>query len=207
MAVNTIEFAPPPANVAAIPHDYVARLSVEQYHEMIEAGILQSGDPIELLEGWLVYKMPKNPPHVYVTSTTAEIVQALLPVGWFVRQQDPITFEDSEPEPDVSVVRGHVRLYVARHPIPSEVALVIEVSDSTLERDQHVKQRIYAEGRIPFYWIINLVHDQIEVYSNPSGSGAQATYLRKEIFRATDSIALVIENKQVGSLLVQDLLP
>ena len=207
MAVKEFETFYPSPKVAAVPREPIWRLSVAQYREMLDAGILQSDDPIELLEGWLVYKMAKNPPHPVAVKLLEIAFAKIVPEGWFVRQQDPITFEESEPEPDIAIIVGTVRQYVERHPIPAEVALIVEVSDSTLERDRDVKQRIYARGRIPFYWIINLVDEQIEVYSAPTGYGEHAKYLRREIFQRGDSFPVIVDNKQIGIVDAADVLP
>jgi Uma2 family endonuclease len=111
---------------------------------MIQAGILTEDDPVELLEGWLVTKMPKKATHTLTTQLTQEILAQIVPNGWFVNAQEPITLKDSEPEPDVAVVRGKRRNYQNRHPGPTDVALVIEVADATLQRDQIIKKRLYA---------------------------------------------------------------
>ncbi len=153
----------------AVPTDPIWRLSVEQYHAMIRAGILTDDDPVELLEGWLVYKMPKNPPHRLVTRLTREALERIVPAGWFVDAQEPITTETSEPEPDVTVPRGTRRQYADHHPRPEELALLVEVSDTTLARDRGSRKRIYARARIPVSWIINLQERQIEVYTEPTG--------------------------------------
>jgi hypothetical protein len=92
--------------VTGIPTDQIWRLSVEQYHQMIRIGILTDDDRVELLEGWLVTKMPKNPPHRLSTQLTREAIARLLPPEWYVDDQEPITTEDSEPEPDISVLRS-----------------------------------------------------------------------------------------------------
>ena len=91
---------------ADIPQDLIWRMGVEQYHAMIEAGILTDDDSVELLEGWLVLKMPKNPPHRATTRLVRAGLERVLPEGWYVDSQEPITLIDSEPEPDVVVVRG-----------------------------------------------------------------------------------------------------
>jgi Uma2 family endonuclease len=131
------------------PDDLIWRLSVGQYHEMIRAGILTSDDPVELLAGWLVYKMPKNPPHRIATRLAQEVLEAVVPTGWYVDAQEPVTLSDSEPEPDVMIVRGETRDYHDRHPGPEDVALIIEVADPTLERDREVKKILYARAGIP----------------------------------------------------------
>jgi len=95
------------------------KLTVEQYEHMAEAGVLQSDEPIELLEGYLVRKMTKHAPHTTATQLVRIAVERLLPPGWVYRVQDPIRLDDSEPEPDGAVVAGDVRTYSARHPLVS----------------------------------------------------------------------------------------
>ena len=148
---------------AAVPTDLIWRLSVNQYHQMVCAGILTEEDPVELLAGWLVPKMPKNPPHRVATRLLRQALERVVPAGWYVDSQEPITTADSEPEPDVVVVRGETRQYLDRHPGPQDVALIIEVADTTLQRDRVLKQRIYAAAGIPVYWIVNLLDNQLEV--------------------------------------------
>lgn len=89
-----------------IPIDLLWRLRVDQYHAMIQSGILSGDDPVELLEGWLIVKMPKNPAHRISTHLVRTAIESILPSGWYVDSQEPITLSDSEPEPDVMIVRG-----------------------------------------------------------------------------------------------------
>src|SRR5215813_12133096 len=86
------------------PNEVLWRLSVAQYHEMIRASILTEDDPIELLEGLLIHKMPENPPHRMATHLTSEALRAVIPEGWYVDSQEPITLEDSAPEPDLCII-------------------------------------------------------------------------------------------------------
>jgi Uma2 family endonuclease len=156
------------------------RMSVDRYHEMIEAGVLGPDDRVELLEGLLVDKMTIDPPHRIATRLTRLALESAVPEGWYVEEQKPLTFADSEPEPDVAVIRGDTRQYRDRHPGPADVMLVVEVSDASLRRDRKVKKRIYARAGIPLYWIVNLVERCVEVYSE-SGDG---DYARCEIYHA-----------------------
>ena len=107
----------------------------------------------------------------------------------------------------VTIVRGETRQYLDRHPGPQDVALVVEVADSSLQRDRSLKKRLYAEARIPVYWIVNLLANQIEVYSEPSGPHEQPDYQQQQIYGLADTVPVVIEGSEVGRLLVQDLLP
>lgn len=106
------------AETAAVPEDLIWRMGVEQYHAMIRSGILIDDDPVELLEGWLVFKSPKNPPHRAATRLICEALESIIPTGWYVDSQEPITLADSEPEPDVAMIRGDTRRYLDRHPGP-----------------------------------------------------------------------------------------
>ncbi|HLG16989.1 MAG TPA: Uma2 family endonuclease [Blastocatellia bacterium] len=142
---------------AGKPDDLIWRLSVEQYHDMIRAGILTPDDPVEMLAGWLVYKMPKNPPHRIATKLALQALEAVVPAGCYVDSQEPITLDDSEPEPDVMVVRGDTRQYRERHPGVDDVVLIVEIADTTIERDRGVKKAVYARAGIPVYWIVNLL--------------------------------------------------
>ncbi len=188
----------------AVPRDPIVRLSVEQYHEMIRAGILAADNQVELLEGWLVAKLPKKPQHRIATRLTQKALEAIIPDGWYVDAQEPITLTDSEPEPDVMIVRGATQDYHERHPHADEIALVVEISDSTLERDRRMKKRMYARAGIPVYWIVNLIDNTCEVYNAPSV--ADADYQQIDIYDLTGTLPVLIEEREIGTVRVQDLL-
>ena len=190
-----------------LPSGLLWRLSVDQYHQMIRAGILTEDDRVELLEGLLVTKMTKNPPHIVATDLLQAALPRIVPAGWFVSMQNPVTTEDSESEPDGRVVRGHPRDYVGRRAGPSDVALVVEVADTSLASDQGVKKRIYARAGIPYYWIVNLLDCRLEVFSDPTGPAAEPDYRRRQDFGPADAVSLVIEGREVGHLDVSELLP
>lgn len=190
-----------------VPTEPVWRFSVDQYHQMIRLGILNEDDPVELMEGWLVHKMPKNPPHRAATKLTRNALEALVPDEWYVDAQEPITLKDSEPEPDIVVVRGNTRDYLDRHPGGQDLALVVEVADSTLERDRTVKKRLYARAGIPGYWIVNLCEQLLEVYTEPISQVEESTYQKRTDHSLSDTVMLIIEGREVGSLTVSELLP
>lgn len=191
----------------AVPPDPAQRLTVEQYHEMITSGILPEDNSMELLEGRLVRKMPKKPPHSVATKFLRKALERAIPPGWEVDSQEPITTSDSEPEPDGMVYRGNDRQYLDRHPSPEDVAMVAEVSNSSLQEDRTTKKRLYARARVPIYWIINLVDNQLEVYTDPSGPTEQPDYGQRQVYGPGDTIPLVIEGAEVGRIAVSDLLP
>jgi len=190
-----------------IPSLPIWRFTVEEYHEMIDSGILRSGTPIELLEGWLVRKMIKKPPHELSTGCICDILAELVGPEWHVRNQGPITTDDSEPEPDVSVARGSRRDYVDRHPSPSDIAIVIEVADTSLDHDRGQKKRIYATSRILVYWIVNLQDRCVEVYTKPTASAERPEYADQHVYQSGDRISVFLDEVEVGQLAVDDLLP
>lgn len=182
-------------------------LTVDAYHALIRTGKLSDDDPVELLEGMLVHKIAKSPPHSMITAMTRHAVEALLPDGFHYHSQDPVTLADGEPEPDGSVVRGRFGDYMTRHPGPDDVPLVIEVADASLDRDHGIKLRSYARARIAKYWIVNLVDRQIEVYTNPDPAAANGpTYRRKAVFKSGASVPLNIDGWHLSDLPVAPLL-
>ncbi|MFN8489728.1 MAG: Uma2 family endonuclease [Caldilineaceae bacterium] len=190
-----------------VPTEPIGRLSVEHYHAMVQAGILTDDDPIELLEGWLVVKMTKNPPHRVITGLIRQALERILPNGWYVDSQEPITTNDSEPEPDVVIVRGERIDYLERHPGPEDVALVVEVADATVRRDRGTKKRVYARAGIAVYWLVNLVNQQIEVYTQPTQSGKQPDYKQSHIYHLDDRLPVTLNGVEIGQLAVRELLP
>ena len=199
----------PDVRANGFPPAALYRLSVEQYHDMIRQGILKDGDPVELVEGVLVLKMTKNPPQTFATQSLRDLLPRLLPPGWFVDDQEPVTTQDSEPEPDISVVRGDRRHYLEqdRHPGPQDTALVIEVSDSSLHVDETVKLRAYARASTPIYWIVNLVDGRVQVYTDPTGPADEPTYGQRLDFGPADQVPVLLDGQEVGRIRVGDLLP
>lgn len=183
------------------------RFSVEQYHEMIRIGIIGEDDPVELLEGCLVTKMPQNPPHRITNRLVRIALERILPAGWFVDSHNPVTTEDSEPEPDVMVVRGAIRDYSARHPGPEDSALIVEVADATLQRDRTLKKRIYARAKVAVYWIVNLAERKIEVYTAPANTRRGPDYRHRRDYSEKESVPVVLDGREVGHITVRDVLP
>ncbi len=199
--------APPTWNTFELPPFPVRRFTVDEYHRMIQMGLLTEDEPVELLEGWIVPKMPRNPNHDATIELAQETLRGRLPPGWRVRVQSAITTADSEPEPDVAVVRGGPRERLSRHPGPQDIALLIEVADSSLAHDRDDKGHLYARARIAFYWIINLVDSQVEVYTDPSGPVPAPSYRQRRDYGVTDSVPLVIGGQEIGHIAVRELLP
>jgi Uma2 family endonuclease len=187
-------------------HLPVFRYTLTEFHRLLESGVLADTDRLELVEGALVRRMTHNPPHAAAVDLAQGLLRPLLTLEWHLREQKPVTLNDSEPEPDVGVVRGPLRRYVRAHPQPKDIALLVEVADSTLAFDRSVKGRVYARARIPVYWIINLIDRCVEVYTQPR-AGRNPTYRQRQIYSETDTVPVVIAGQEVGRLAVRDLLP
>ena len=188
------------------PDDLIWRLNVGQYHAMIESGILTDDDPVELLEGWLVYKIPKNPRHSFTTRVLRKLLERVLSPGWYVDSQEPVTVIDSEPEPDIFVMRGDEHDFAKRHPGAQDIVLIVEVSDTTLGRDRGRKKHLYARAGIPIYWIVNLIDTVIEVYTNPNGSSRPSDYQVRQEYWIGDLLPVVIDGLLVARLEVAEIL-
>jgi len=151
------------------------RLTVDQYDQMVENRILPETNRFELIEGRIVEKDVKNPVHSAAAECTRRSIDQALPAGWHTRGEQPVRIPNrrSEPEPDMSVVRGAIRDYTTRHPGPEDVTLVVEVTRSSVAKDRALA-RVYGRGGIPVYWIVNVPRRRLEVYANPTG-GAYPT--------------------------------
>jgi Uma2 family endonuclease len=182
----------------------VRRFSVDEYHRMIEAGILTENDRVELVDGWIVEMSPIGPPHTTCVSLIFAALQEILPAGWSVRTQSPITLMMGEPEPDVTVMRGGLRDYSDHHPTGGDVSLVVEVADTSLEFDRGQKKRLYAAAGIAEYWILNLIERKLELFRVPAATG---DYREHQVFGSDATIDVVIAGTIVGQFVVADLLP
>jgi Uma2 family endonuclease len=194
-------------NGSPLPTLLLRRFTVEEYHRMIEAGILTEDEPLELLEGWIVIKMPRTPERDLALEKTDHAIRSRLPTGWRLRIQCAVTLPESEPEPDIALVRGPIPSATGTHPAPDEIGMLVEVSESSLENDRSVKGPSYARASISVYWIVNLRERQVEVYTDPTGPAARPRYRTRRDYVEADSVPLVLEGREVGLIAVVDLLP
>lgn len=183
------------------------RWTVAEYENLIRHGFLTENDPLELIEGHLVLKMPSNPLHSGTIRRLQKLIERALPPGqWDPRAQDGVRLVDSVPEPDIAVVVFDPNDYRGVHPIAADTGLVVEVADSSLDIDRADKARIYARAALPIYWIVNLVEGGIEVYTDPSGPTVTPAYATRTDFHVGDSIPLVLAGVTVAQLAVRDIL-
>ena len=184
----------------------VHRFTVEEYHLMGEAGVLTEDAQVELLEGWIVRKMIRKPIHDGMVAVIRRALAAVLPEGWHVRVQSAVTTNDSEPEPDLAVVLGPERNYLTKHPLPRDIALVVEVAETSLDRDRN-KRRLYARAGIPQYWIVNLSEAVVEAYTQPSHTEGVPAYGEQRNYSGDELVPFVIEGREITRIPARELLP
>ena len=163
------------------------RFSRAEYERLIELGLFHEDERVELIGGELVLGEPKGAEHYTAVVKTARTLAAAFGPDWYVRAEGPIGLDDdSEPEPDVAVVRGAVDDYRRRH--PSQAVLMVEVADSTLASDRQRKGSLYARAGLADYWLLNLVDRVLEVYREPIADAAAPfgwRYTRVDVLAAS----------------------
>ena len=168
------------------------RFTIDEYHRLISLGFLTEGPRIELIRGELIQMTAKGTPHTFSTTRLCRQLDRLLGDRAVVRCQEPIILpSDSEPEPDTVIARGDETNYLAHHPYPQDILLVVEISDSTLTYDQTTKLKLYAEAGIYDYWIVNLNARQLERYNQPyQNAQGEFNYLSKQISLPNQSVVI-----------------
>lgn len=190
-----------PAGLPA-PH----RFSVEQYHRMIESGLLTRADRVQLLEGVIVDMTPIGVAHAYAVQGLMRALVRILPDGWDVFVQQPITIGASEPEPDLAIVRGSYSDYSDRRPGAADIAVLIEVADTSVEIDRK-KIAIYAKAGVSEYWLVNLPARQVEVRRGPKTDDISIGYESCDILAANVMLPLVLDGKFVGEIALSRVFP
>lgn len=181
------------------------RWTTAEYYALSDAGVFDD-ERVELLDGAIWKLPPQKTPHFAAIRRAVDALEIAFGNDFDFRQQVAMTLEDgTEPEPEVLVVPGRWQDYEDHHPTPSEVRLVVEVSDATLWKDRKQKQNAYARAGIADYWIVNLVNRQLEVHRDPEPTPNGHGYKTKLILLESDSIApLSAPNSSVA---VTDLFP
>lgn len=162
--------------------------TVKEYDWMIEQGMLTENDNIELLNGAIVEKMPKGTKHSAANDRAARVFYRVLGDKAIIRNQNPIWLDDfSEPEPDIVLAALNENGYEDKHPMPEDIFLILEVSDSTLSYDRTAKSAAYARAGIRQYLLLNVQDQTLEDYREPGTDGYQS----KQTLRAEQAFNLV----------------
>lgn len=209
MATATTEIARPPEASTAEACLRPYRITVALYERIVESGILDK-EPVFLWRGQIVEKMTKGHKHNLAAAGMTELLVKIVPPDWHVRVEQPVVIpDDGAPEPDFSVVRGRARDYRDRDVTAHDVALLIEVADSSLGVDSGEVLEDYARQAIPIYWIVNIPGRTIDVYTKPTGPRASGPpfYSERQSFRPDEDVPVVLDSHEVGRINVRDILP
>lgn len=178
-----------------------------EYGRLVEMGVFDSDERLELLDGLLVVREPQGVPHAAATRLVLAALRRAFGEGWLIEAQFPIALDDdSEPEPDVCVVPGGPRDYQDAH--PSRPVLIVEVAESSLRKDRAHKAGLYARAGIADFWIVNLVDRVLEVHRDPAPSPAALygwSYRTVTILQTPETIAPLAA--PTARIAVSDLLP
>lgn len=169
-------------------YEWVAhhKLTVADYHRMGQAGILEEGDRVELIEGELIDMTPIGSYHASAVNLLVRIFNSVVGDAAIVSVQAPITLgAHSEPQPDIALVAPREDYYRSAHPRASDVLLLIEVADTSLRYDREVKVPLYAVHGIPEVWIIDLENKRLETFRLPTGTQYRKHELQAQPSHAT----------------------
>jgi len=142
------------------------RFTVDEYHRMVEAGILTADDRVELLDGEIVEMAPIGPRHASIADRLTRLFTSRLGERVIVRVGGPVLLaaEDSEPQPDLTLLRFRADFYAAAHPEPADALLVVEVMDTTVHRDRRVKLPLYGRASLAEVWLVDVRSERVDVY-------------------------------------------
>ncbi|AFY80362.1 Uma2 family endonuclease [Oscillatoria acuminata] len=167
------------------------RFTIQEYHRLTELGFFQEGDRIELIQGEIIQMGTKEIVHSVCNTLLVRELFNLVGRQATLQNQDPLSLPpNSEPEPDIALVKNRADDYLSGHPTPEDVILVIEIADSSLRYDREVKLPLYAKSGIADYWIFNLVNNTLECYSEPYQDNRESFGYRQR--------RIVLPNEQVS---------
>ena len=205
-----------PVEFTEMPADRRVRFTVEQYEQLVRTGFLVEGSPIEMLDGQLYWKDRRDrwSPNMSIGQRhflTVTLINVWLNEvskghGCFPTCQQALKLtSDDAPEPDASLVAGGIRDFSDREPEPDDVLLVVEVADSSLDRDLGDKCQLYSFVGLPTYWVINLADETIDVFEQPDSAARE--YRRRTLLRKGDSVSLKLADGAVVTTPVESLIP
>lgn len=153
-------------------HLTTRRFTVDDYHRMAEAGILEPDERVELIEGEIVAMAAIGSRHAGCVNTLNRLLARAVDERALVAVQNPVRLSElSEPEPDIALLRPRPDHYAEAHPGPRDVLLIIEVAETTLDFDREVKAALYAGAGVPEVWLVDLPGDRVEVHREPGPTG------------------------------------
>jgi len=189
------------------------RWTAEDFDRLVRDGFIVEGSRTYLWDGEIIEPMSENPPHVLAVLSLVELLRERLHrASWTVFQGAPVSLADGyRPQPDVTVARGRKSAYKGKVPAPADVALVVEVSDTSYAKDSGAFLRKYAEVGIPHYWIVNVPARRVEVHTDPAAlNDGPPLYRQRHVYGLGDVIPLTLDvdgrPADLGAVAVRDIL-
>lgn len=140
--------------------------SIQDWHQLIDSGVLED-KKIELLQGDIINMSPEGIPHSGTSKSVSSYLRELLENKACISEAHPITLDNSEPEPDIAIVRLPEEEYLHHHPYAEDIYWLIEIANKSLAKDLGQKAEIYARNKIAEYWVIDLVNNRVIVHTDP----------------------------------------
>jgi Uma2 family endonuclease len=204
--------APPPTPPATLDEPR-KRWTTAEFDRLLALGVFESGGPEYLWDGEIIIAMSENQPHVNAVANLLRLLLQRIPEdGWTINQGSPVQLmEGYKPQPDFTVLAGPRDRYETHVPMAADVALVIEVSDTSQSKDFGPFLRKYAEAGIPVYWVVDIPRRRIEVYEGPTAvPGQPAAFTVHQTYGLEAEVPLVIRHSGVaypfGAIRVRDVL-
>jgi hypothetical protein len=184
----------------------IYRMTPRRFRKAIEAGVFGENH-VELLGG-IPFIMSENPPHILASIRVHAALGALAAAPrWVVNKEHRLELGQWLPLADGVILRGPDTTYGTRMARADDVALLVEIADTSYPRDSGIKLRRYASFRIPVYWIVDLNRRHVEVRTQPFGKGKHADYAHCDIYQENDHVPLMLDGQEVGRIPVASLLP
>ena len=184
------------------------RIGRERFERMVAADFLAGDRAVFLWEGRLVRQMKAGHTHFITVALLYQTVLAMLAPGWTAIQEQPVAIDESSlPEPDLAIIRGSLRDYLQRRPNALDLGLLIEVADSSLPQARRGKLRVYAQARLPHYWIVNIPERRVEAYESPINRPEGPGFAIRRDYGQGQEVPVILDGRQVGTIAVDEILP
>ena len=166
---------------------YKRQINVSEYYKMAEVGILKRGEKLELIQGEIIRKFPNSPRQASFTNRLNARLGKIIANEALLSIKHPLRIDEyNEPEPDIAVLAYREDYYSLSHPKANQVFFIIELAETSLNFDREIKAPLYARAGIPVYWILDLKHENLEVYSNPQ----DGLYRRNDFKKNSDKVKI-----------------
>jgi Uma2 family endonuclease len=205
--------APHPDPIITTPVGPTKRWTIAEFDDLVRKGFIREGSKTYLWDGEIIEPMSENQPHVNAFANLGDLIRPRFPTSeWTVNQGNPIVLREGfKPQPDLSVMYGPRARYRIHPPSAADVALLVEIADTSYPQNAGSFLRAYAEARIPHYWIVNITQRRVEVYSMPGeAEDGTSRYAVRHDHGLDATVPLTVSRDthviQLGAIPVMDIL-